>query len=298
MAVIAALHHRVGSRETKGEVQQNAALRGQTTGARARRWRLTRRTQPHRDRRSLHRKCGQASRWRPCRTALLRGQPAAARHAVSGGCGRRFRRLRHSHLPPLSVAGGEGAGAAVVKRKEEAKEALGAWKQRRKRVKVEFMALLDRTTLSPHDEEKLRELVSRLGSSSASSSAQKKRKRRKRRRRTTTMSWSTRRTVRCCLMSTRCGYFWKLTSRMFPYSVFPSFNSGNSSCVSRWLGVISLFLRGSRPRFLRSNYLLGSTYDTVHTSVYGVLGRISMLREGGLWILGSILVPVPCPHVA
>ena len=41
--------------------------------------------------------------------ALLRGRPAAARHAVSGGCGRRGRGRSSPRLPPLSVAGGEGA---------------------------------------------------------------------------------------------------------------------------------------------------------------------------------------------
>ena len=43
-----------------------------------------------------------------------------------------------------------------------------------------------------------------------------------------------------------------------------------------------------------------STSDTVHTSVHGALGRISitLLREGGLRILGPILVPVRCLHGA
>ena len=92
-----------------------------------------------------------------------------------------------------------------VKREEEAKETLKAWKQRRKKVKDEFMALMDLSTLSPHDEVKLRELVlvmevmdaSRPGSSSTSSCMRKKKKRRKRRRRLTMRSWSTRRLVRC-----------------------------------------------------------------------------------------------------
>ena len=46
--------------------------------------------------------------------------------------------------------------------------------------------------------------------------------------------------------------------------------------------------------------VLGSTSETVHTSVNGALGRISILvlREGGLGILGSILALVPYLHDA
>ena len=80
-----------------------------------------------------------------------------------------------------------------MKREKEAKEALRAWKQRRKRVKDEFMALIGTPCRSPLEERRKWELVStieamdasRRGSSSASSSAQKKRKRRRKKRRRT-----------------------------------------------------------------------------------------------------------------
>ena len=74
------------------------------------------------------------------------------------------------------------------KREEEAKEALKAWKVRRKRVKDEFMALIDTPTLTPLEKKRLQELVtiseamdaSKPNSSSASSSTRRKKKRRKR----------------------------------------------------------------------------------------------------------------------
>ena len=75
------------------------------------------------------------------------------------------------------------------KREEEAQVALKAWQRRRKRVKDEFMALVDRPTLTPHDQMRLKELVSiseamdasRPGSSTASSSARRKKKKRRKR---------------------------------------------------------------------------------------------------------------------
>ena len=81
MALGAAAHH---------SAQQHAALRGPKTGTRA----------------------PGAAAERPQLAALRRGWPAAARHAVSGEHCERGRGLRHSRLPPLSVAGGEGAGGA------------------------------------------------------------------------------------------------------------------------------------------------------------------------------------------
>ena len=75
------------------------------------------------------------------------------------------------------------------KREEEAKEALKAWKVRRKRVKDEFLALIDTPTLTPLEEKRLQELVSiseamdasKPGSSSASSSTRRKKKKRRKR---------------------------------------------------------------------------------------------------------------------
>ena len=53
---------------------------------------------------------------RPQPAALRRRWPAAARHAVSGEHCEGGRGLRHSRLPLLSVAGGEGAGGAGEER--------------------------------------------------------------------------------------------------------------------------------------------------------------------------------------
>ena len=114
------------------------------------------------------------------RAALRRRLLAAALHAVSDGAAGEAVDL--AFLLSQSLAAMEQE--EQVKRKEEAKKALRAWKQRRKRVKDEFVALIDFPTLSPHDERKLRELVStmeamdasRPGSSSASSSDRKKKK--------------------------------------------------------------------------------------------------------------------------
>ena len=109
-------------------------------------------------------------------------------------------------LPSLAGAAGEAVDAAALaflisqslaakehedrkKREEEAKEALNAWKVRRKRVKDEFVALIDTPTLTPLEDERLQELVaiaeamdaSKPGSSSASSSTRRKKKKRRKR---------------------------------------------------------------------------------------------------------------------
>ena len=85
-----------------------------------------------------------------------------------------------------------------VKREEEAKKARSAWRQRRRQVKDEFLALLDNLGRSPLHEMRLGELAdlalamdaSKPGSSSASSVARKKEKRSRRRtRRTRSRSW-------------------------------------------------------------------------------------------------------------
>ena len=106
-------------------------------------------------------------------------------------------------MPSLAGAAGEAVDAAALafllsqslaamehedrkKREEEAKEALKAWKVRRKRVRDEFMALIDTPTLTPLEEKRLQELVaiaeamdaSKPGSSSASSSTRRKKKKR------------------------------------------------------------------------------------------------------------------------
>ena len=87
--------------------------------------------------------------------------PAGARAAAE---------RRHPHLaaPSLAISASDSVDSSTLlsqaakeqeeleKREEEAKETLRAWKQCRKRVKAEFMALVDRPTLSPHDDEKLR----------------------------------------------------------------------------------------------------------------------------------------------
>ena len=79
-------------------------------------------------------------------------------------------------MPSLAGAAGEAVDAAALafllsqslaakehedrkKGEEEAKEALKAWKVRRKRVRDEFMALIDTPTLTPLEEKRLQELV-------------------------------------------------------------------------------------------------------------------------------------------
>ena len=203
MALGAAAHH---------SAQQYAALRGPKTGTRAREGEVPEKYDAPRRQNAPH----------PGERPGILAEPGPQRSDRS------LRRSAGDSLPQLvapSLAGaaGEGVDSATlafllsqslaakekeeqVKREEEAKETLKAWKQRRKKVKDEFMALMDLPTLSPHDEVKLRELVlvmevmdaSRPGSSSTSSSCRKKKKkRRKRRRRLTMRSWSTRRLVRC-----------------------------------------------------------------------------------------------------
>ena len=76
------------------------------------------------------------------------------------------------------------------KREEEARELQAEWRRRRRKVKDEFMTLLDLSSRSPLQQKRMEELVdmvdamvaSRPGPSSTSSSALKKKKRRKRMR--------------------------------------------------------------------------------------------------------------------
>ena len=152
-----------------------------------------------------------------------------------------------------------------MKRKQEAKEAPRALKQRPKRVKDEFTALLDRPTLSPHDGEKLRELASmeamnasRPGSSSASSSA---------RRRTTTKSWSTRRTVQCLgdVLFSVWVFLDEYTLWILLGAYFSHVSTYSFPLVQQWiqfmrqfagLVVFHPFPRDSGPRILRSIFSL------------------------------------------
>ena len=116
---------------------------------------------------------------------------AAARcGAPEGRASRRSScRLRHSRLLPLSFAGKQQEEQLIGE--EEAKNVLTAWRRRRRKVNDVFLALLDLSSHSLLQQERMRGLVveldeldsSALGSSSASSSARKKKKKRRKRRR-------------------------------------------------------------------------------------------------------------------
>ena len=105
------------------------------------------------------------------------GLPQLAMPSLAGaaGCG-----CCSARLPPLSVAGGEGARGPEEER--------GGGEGGPQRVRDEFMALIDTPTLTPLEEKMLQELVAiaeamddwKPGSSSASSSTRRKKKRRKR----------------------------------------------------------------------------------------------------------------------
>ena len=133
------------------------------------------------------------------------------------------RTVRHSSgdslpqlaMPSLAGAAGEAVDSATLafllsqslaakeheeqkKREEEARKAHAEWRRRRKKLKAEFLALLDLPSRTPTQHGRMLELAdlvdemdaSKPGTSSASSSGRKKKKKRRKRRRR-------RRTCRC-----------------------------------------------------------------------------------------------------